>query len=295
MVQRFGFFTSFSLACLVAPALLNACGGAEGYSYEELNGNQSPTAPTESTTPGANTTSPTAPAEAPEWNLPMTGALPADQPPTSAEPAPEEEPADVSPTPAPPSSGFGRAITGTGYGDNYQTFDIQIGGDSYKVQTNPWGCATQTIAAGNGNVFTVQSIVHPTDWCNDINQAVEPWSVSAFPSVYKGVKYGGGDGTSNSGMPRQISAISSVYTGVKHNSMNPWPDPAGDYYGNATYDTYFTNNQSYSGGPPDTYLMVWLASKRLNPISSDGASGCDALPPSHIGSCTERGSILVHG
>ena len=188
---------------------------------------------------------------------------------------------DPTDTGAPPESGFGREIVGGGTADGFSTIPLTIGGEEYKVLTNPWGGATQTITAGGGAVFTVDSITHPGGG-ND-------WDVAAFPSVFKGMSYGG-ESTANSGLPLAITDITHVYTGLQNNAL------AADYQGNATYDVYFTNSEFYDGGPPDTYLMVWFDAKGLNPINTDGEGwSCGANPPTYIQACSGAGETTIAG
>ncbi|MEM7152811.1 MAG: hypothetical protein AAF799_08210 [Myxococcota bacterium] len=176
---------------------------------------------------------------------------------------------------------FGQQISGGGTAAGFTTLDISIGSDQYKVQTNPWGGATQTITAGGGKVFSIDSITHPPGG-ND-------WDVHTFPSVYKGTAYGG-EPTTGSGLPIAVSDISSVCTGMRTNAIG------NSYSGNATYDVYFTHDQNYAGGPPDTYLMVWYVAKSLNPINSPGEGwDCAANPPTFIGACSGAGDVMING
>lgn len=188
---------------------------------------------------------------------------------------------DPTDTGAPPASGFGREIVGSGTADGFSTIPLSIGGEEYKVLTNPWGGATQTITAGDGAVFRVDSITHPAGG-ND-------WDVASFPSVFKGMSYSG-ESTADSGLPLEIADITHVYTGLQNNAL------AATYQGNATYDVYFTNSENYSGGPPDTYLMVWFDAKGLNPINSAGEGWtCGGVPPTYIQACSAAGETVVAG
>lgn len=181
----------------------------------------------------------------------------------------------------PPMSGFGRPISGGGTAGGFATIPLMIGDDEYLVQTNPWGGAEQTITAGSGAVFRVDSITHPPGG-ND-------WDVASFPSVFKGTNYGG-DSTANSGLPLAISEISTVRTGLRANALGT------GFAGNATYDVYFTNAPTYTGGPPDVYLMVWYSAKSLNPINGEGEGwDCSATPPTYIGACSGAGSTTIDG
>ena len=181
----------------------------------------------------------------------------------------------------PGECGFGNAITGGGSAAGFSTIDIAIGSDAYKVQTNPWGGATQTITAGGNSVFTVDSISHPPGG--------NAWDVHSFPSVFKGTNYAG-EVTSDSGLPIAVSDIGSVCTGMRTNAVSA------PYSGNATYDVYLTHSQNYAGGPPDTYLMVWYLSKSLNPINSPGEGwDCSSNPPTFIQACSGAGDVMING
>lgn len=182
---------------------------------------------------------------------------------------------------APMPSGFGQPIAGGGTVDGFTTMTINIGDDEYKVQTNPWGGAEQVITVGGGKVFTIDSIVHPGGG--------NPWDVASYPSVYKGTAYGG-EPTANSGMPIAVSEISHVFTGMMSNAVGM------GYAGNSTYDVYFTNAENYSGGSPDTYLMVWFDGKSLNPINGPGEGwSCGGAPPTFVESCSAAGSTNIGG
>ena len=79
-------------------------------------------------------------------------------------------------------------------------------------------------------------------------------------------------------------------------SETEWDALAAAYQGNATYDVYFTNSESYAGGPPDTYLMVWFDAKGLNPINSEGEGwSCGGVPPTYIQACTGAGETTIAG
>jgi hypothetical protein len=177
--------------------------------------------------------------------------------------------------------GFEQVIEGGGTDDGYQTFNLAIDGDSYNVQTNPWGGAEQTITAGGEFIFRVDAMQEPAGG--------NPWDVAAFPSVYRGKAQGGGS-TPNSGMPIQASAITSVATGLSTNSTSS------EFTGNTTYDVYFTDVESYTSGGPDVYLMVWFDSHGLNPINGEDEQwNCRSNPPTHIDSCSDAGSLEVGG
>ncbi|MBN2342584.1 MAG: hypothetical protein JXX29_18860 [Deltaproteobacteria bacterium] len=178
----------------------------------------------------------------------------------------------------PSNFGCEEPIEGGGTRSGYHTFFLDICGDSYNVQTNPWGGATQTITAGGENVFVVDSL-EPPDYSFS--------EVVSYPSVYKG-KNQGGDGTTNSGMPIQVSDIQSVETGFSHNGAEMY------FYGNATYDVYFTNSSTYNSGQPDRYLMVWLYTLQLNPITDQGYS-CGGEDPKYTSACSGAGSLEIGG
>jgi hypothetical protein len=180
-----------------------------------------------------------------------------------------------------PTSGCGQAIAGGGTVSGFNTLTLNIGSDEYKVQTNPWGGAEQTITAGDDSVFRIDSITHPA--------GAEDWEVASFPSVYRGMPYGG-DGTAESGMPIAISDINNVSVGLAINALET------GYQGNATFDVYFTNGESYTGGPPDVYLMVWFDAKGLNPINSPGEGWtCAGDPPTFIEACSAAGDATIEG
>lgn len=187
-------------------------------------------------------------------------------------------------SPLDPEVGFGLEIEGGGTEDGFAIIDLTIEGDAYKVTTNPWGGAEQTIEVGNGKVLTVVSMEAPAGG--------QPWDVAAFPSVFRGASYGG-DRTDDSGMPIQISAISAVETGMSTNAS------AITYNGNTTYDVYFTNAEDYNldgEGPPDVYLMVWFHANAINPINSSGEGwSCASEPPTYIEACTGAGSVVIDG
>lgn len=186
--------------------------------------------------------------------------------------------------PIDPDAGFGLEIEGGETKSGFALIDLTIEGDAYKVTTNPWGGADQTIAAGDGVVFTVVSMSAPAGG--------QAWDVAAFPSVFRGASYGG-DRTADSGMPIQISAIQAVETGLSTNAS------AINYKGNTTYDVYFTNSQDYNlagEGPPDVYLMVWFDANAINPINSEGEGwSCGSEPPTYIEACTGAGSVDIDG
>jgi len=177
--------------------------------------------------------------------------------------------------------GFEQTIEGGGTDDGYQTFNLVIDGDSYNVQTNPWGGAEQTITAGGEFIFRVDAMQEPAGG--------NPWDVAAFPSVYRGKAQGGGS-TPNSGMPIQASAITAVATGLSTNSTSS------DFTGNTTYDVYFTDAEDYSSGGPDVYLMVWFDSHGLNPINGEDEQwNCRSTAPTYIDSCSDAGSVTIGG
>ena len=82
----------------------------------------------------------------------------------------------------PAPSSWPRSITGSGMSSSYNEIPLTIGGQAYNVKPNPWGGATQTIAAGDGKVFEVLSISGAGE---------NTWDVISYPSVYKGGSYGG--------------------------------------------------------------------------------------------------------
>lgn len=184
----------------------------------------------------------------------------------------------------PQDGGFGREITGGSTESGFAMIDLTIGGEEYLVTTNPWGGATQTITAGDGQIFTVDSMEAP--------DGGNAWDVASFPSVFKGASYGG-DRTADSGMPVHISALQSVQTGMKTNASSI------TYNGNTTYDVYFTQTEDYNvtgDGPPDVYLMVWFHSNAINPINGEGEGWtCASEPPTNIEACTGAGSMNVDG
>ena len=184
-------------------------------------------------------------------------------------------------TDEPMPSGFGQAIEGGTTASGFSTITLTIGGAEYKVKTNPWGGAAQTITAGGGSVFTVDFIEHP--------DGGNPWDVASYPAVYKGMAYGG-EPTADSGMPIAVGDIAAVYTGMQSNALSM------AYQGNATYDVYFTNAADYTGGPPDVYLMVWFDGKGLNPINTPGEGWtCGSNPPTFVESCSSAGSATIEG
>jgi hypothetical protein len=174
---------------------------------------------------------------------------------------------------------FGCAIEGGGTNSDFHTFDLTICDDNYSVQTNPWGGATQTITAGGDAVFTVVSMQEPAGG--------EDWDVAAFPSVYRGTAQGGNP-TTDSGMPARVGDITSVLTGLSTNALST------TYTGNTTYDVYFTDSPTYTGGGPDTYLMVWFHAFGMNPITTGGYT-CGADPPLYTSACTEGGTVTFRG
>jgi len=196
----------------------------------------------------------------------------------------EQDPSDAQGTSGSPAvipRGFDQSIEGGGTDDGYQTFNLTIDGESYNVQTNPWGGAEQTITAGGDFVFRVDAMQEPAGG--------NPWDVAAFPSVYKGKAQGGGV-TTNSGMPIQASAITSVATGLSTNSTSS------EFTGNTTYDVYFTDAESYTSGGPDVYLMVWFDSHGLNPINGEDEQwNCRSTPPTYIDSCSDARSVSIGG
>ena len=100
----------------------------------------------------------------------------------------------------------------------------------------------------------------------------------------------GGEPTADSGMPVAIEDISNIWTGLKANTVS------NTYQGNTTYDVYFTNAETYVGGPPDTYLMVWYDAKGLNQINGEGEGwNCNANPPTYVDSCSGAGDVTIAG
>lgn len=182
----------------------------------------------------------------------------------------------------PQDGGFGREVTGGSTESGFAMIDLTIDGEEYLVTTNPWGGATQTITAGDDQIFTVDSMEAP--------EGGNAWDVASFPSVFKGASYGG-DRTAESGMPIQISALTSVQTGMKTNASSI------TYNGNTTYDVYFTEAEDYNvtgDGPPDVYLMVWFHSNAINPINGEGEGwNCASEAPTNIEACTDAGSTTV--
>ena len=174
---------------------------------------------------------------------------------------------------------FGCAITGGGTKSGYFTFKLALCGDSYNVQTNPWGGAVQTITAGGNDVFRVDSMQELS--------GKEAWDVAAFPSVYRGTAQGGNP-TENSGMPIAVGDINTIPTGLATNSSSI------RFGGNTTFDVYFTNNQTYTRGAPDVFLMVWFAANTFNPINGDDEGwDCWRDPPTYIDSCSDAGSVQI--
>lgn len=177
-------------------------------------------------------------------------------------------------------SRFGSIVEGGGEKSGYSIFDLTIGGQSYNVQTNPWGGADQIIRAGGGNVFEVIQMIPPGGG-ND-------WDVAAYPSVYKGTDQGG-NSSSNSGMPIAIGNIASVRTGLSTNTTSI------PFKGNTTYDVYFTKSGSFSGGSPDEFLMVWFDASEFNPLNGEDGYNCGGRPPIYIDACSNQDRIEVSG
>lgn len=174
---------------------------------------------------------------------------------------------------------FGCAITGGGTQSGYYTFDLDLCDDNYKVQTNPWGGAVQTITAGGNDVFRVDSMEEPAGG--------EAWDIAAFPSVYRGTAQGGNP-SEDSGMPIAVSDIETIPTGFATNSSSI------EFGGNVTFDVYFTEAETYSRGAPDVYLMVWFDANALNPINTEGEGwSCRGDPPTYIDSCSGAGSVQI--
>jgi hypothetical protein len=81
-----------------------------------------------------------------------------------------------------------------------------------------------------------------------------------------------------------------VHTGLQTNATNV------SFKGNATYDVYFTNSESYSGESPDQFLMVWFFANGINPITSDGEGwSCGTSAPTFVEACTAAGSTQIGG
>lgn len=178
--------------------------------------------------------------------------------------------------------GFGQNIEGGGTEADFFTFDLTVDGKNYKVQTNPWGHADQVITAGGDAIFRVDSMQEPGEG--------NPWDVVAFPSVYIGSAHGGANPTSGSGLPIAVGELSSVSTGLSTNASSV------SYTGNTTYDVYFTNDEEYTSGGPDVYLMVWFHANGLNPINGPGEGwSCASDAPTYVESCSAAGSVNVDG
>lgn len=177
-------------------------------------------------------------------------------------------------------SRFFESFEGGGEESGYHVFELTRDGESYNVQTNPWGGGNQIIRAGDGNAFEVVQMIAP-DGGND-------WDVAAYPSVYKGTDQGGFS-TQNSGMPIAISDITSVRTGLSTNTRSI------TFQGNTTYDVYFTHSAEFSGGPPDNFLMVWFDAEGFNPINSDEGYNCSSQAPSFVAACSDEDRIQIQG
>ena len=62
------------------------------------------------------------------------------------------------------------------------------------------------------------------------------------------------------------------------------------------YDVYFTNDEEYTSGGPDVYLMVWFHANGLNPINGPGEGwSCASDAPTYVESCSAAGSVNVDG
>jgi hypothetical protein len=201
------------------------------------------------------------------------------------DPAPADDPTGTS------ASGFGTQTSGatdaSSTGDSSGATDGSEATDSSgdTGTGDPTSGCGQAIAGGGTvsgfNTLTLDSITHPA--------GAEDWEVASFPSVYRGMPYGG-DGTAESGMPIAISDINNVSVGLAINALET------GYQGNATFDVYFTNGESYTGGPPDVYLMVWFDAKGLNPINSPGEGWtCAGDPPTFIEACSAAGDATIEG
>lgn len=175
---------------------------------------------------------------------------------------------------------FFESFEGGGEATGYQVFDLTRDGESYNVQTNPWGGGDQIIVAGGDNAFEVVQMIAP-EGGND-------WDVAAYPSVYKGTDQGGYS-TIDSGMPIAIPDITSVRTGLSTNTRSV------AFQGNTTYDVYFTHSPDFSGGPPDNFLMVWFDAEDFNPINSGEGYNCSGQAPSFVAACSDEGRIQVQG
>jgi hypothetical protein len=112
---------------------------------------------------------------------------------------------------------------------------------SYGLQANGWGGGNISISPLGGCGFNVDNTQ-----CNKTEPTAGPCS---FPSVYRGVRWGGENSTSSGGFPRQVSAISSIPTCLG------WSAGSGDGY-NVSFDVWFSGG----GGSttPDKYLMLWF-------------------------------------
>lgn len=181
-----------------------------------------------------------------------------------------------------PVDGFDQTIEGTGTQGSFHTFNLTIDGKNYNVQTNPWGGADQVITVGNGAVFRVDSMQEPGGG--------NPWDIAAFPSVYIGTAHAGANPTTGSGLPATVGSLTSVPTGLSTNASSV------TYTGNTTYDVYFTEEENYTAGGPDVYLMVWFHANGLNPINSAGEGwDCRSQVPTYVDSCTGAGSVTIDG
>jgi hypothetical protein len=198
--------------------------------------------------------------------------------------AAEEEDQQPGDTPAEAIIGidaFGQEFTGAdGVYDSFRVRPRTIGGRQYFVQTNPWRDGTaQAIRLDHNWLFLIESLSNGT--------ALQPWDVITFPSIFAGTDHAG-NFTEGSGMPIAYNQITSVATGFSTNADQV------AFEGNATYDTYWTASPTYSGGAPDTYLMVWLWGSGLNPITDTGYN-CWDQTPTFIGSCTNLGTVVIAG
>jgi|GEM_PF-2428177 len=196
-------------------------------------------------------------------------------------PGTEAEAEMEAPPPIIGTDAFGQEFTGNdGSYDGFRVRPRTVGGKEYFVQTNPWRTGTeQTVLLDHNWLFMIEALSNTT--------ALQVWDVITFPSIFLGTSHAG-DTTQGSGLPLAYSELTSVPTGFSTNADQI------EYRGNAAYDTYWTASSTYDGGAPDTYLMVWLWGNGLNPITDAGYT-CNDQPPTHVGSCTELGTLQVGG
>ena len=114
---------------------------------------------------------------------------------------------------------------------------------AYGIQANGW-----SMDGGQLAISTLGGCGFRVDTHN-CSKTVATDGPCSFPSVYRGVRYGGENTTSSGGFPKQVSAITSIPTCLG------WSPGSGTGY-NVSFDVWF--NSSSGGTTAQKFLMLWF-------------------------------------